>query len=295
MNPNRPAGTRGVGATPLPIPTVTLTSGARIPQLGFGTYKIAPRDAQRAVETALELGCRHIDAAAMYGNEREVGRALASSLLPREELWITSKLDNPFHAPAAAREAFARSLEDLGLAYVDLYLIHWPLARTTDYVATWETLQEFVDDGRARAVGTSNFQPAHLRRIVEATESVPAVNQVEVNPYLTQEPLRALHQKLGIVTEAWSPLARGRALGDPVVVGIARELGRTPSQVVLRWHLQRGDVVFPKSTRPERIAENLDVLDFSLTEAQMAAVSGLNRDERSGSDPDVVELDGGRR
>lgn len=295
MNAQRPAGTRGVGRHPLPIPTIPIPSGDAIPQLGYGTYKIAPEDAQAAVETALELGYRHIDAAAMYRNEKEVGAAVAASGLPRDELWITSKLDNPFHEPAAAREAFARSLEDLGLAYVDLYLIHWPLARSTDYAATWKTLLEFAEDGRARNIGVSNFQPDHLRHIIDATGVKPSVNQVEVTPYFTQEPLRSLHRELGIVTEAWSPLARGSVLTEPVVIEIARELGRTPSQVVLRWHIQRGDVVFPKSVNPNRIAENLDVFGFTLSEDQMAAITRLNRDERSGSSPDVVELDGGRK
>lgn len=274
----------------LPVPEIPLPTGASIPQLGFGTYKISPEDAERAVSDALELGLRHIDTAAMYGNERGVGRALAASGLPREELFVTSKLDNPFHEPAAAREAFARTLDDLGLPHVDLYLIHWPLARTTNYVATWETLLEFAEDGRARAVGVSNFQRHHLERIIEATGITPAVNQVEINPYLTQEPLRTFHRERGIVTEAWSPLARGRALTDPVILRIAERLGATPAQVITRWHLQRGDVVFPKSRRRERIAEFCGALDISLDDAAMSAVAALNRDERSGSHPDRVEL-----
>ncbi len=277
------------------VPSIELAGGVRIPQLGFGTYKIAPSDAEGAVSTALELGYRHIDTAAMYGNEAGVGRALAASGLARDELFVTTKLDNPYHAPDAARAAFERSLEALGLESVDLYLIHWPLARSTDYVRTWATLVELAASGRARAIGVSNFTAAHLRAIVDATGVVPAVNQIEVNPYLTQEPLRALHDELGIVTEAWSPLARGRVLVDPVVTGLAAELGPTASQIVLRWHLQRGDVVFPKSTHRDRMAENLDVFGFELDDAAMAAISALNRDERSGSDPEVVELDGGRR
>lgn len=270
--------------------SISLPGGTPIPRVGFGTYKIAPADTRGAVETALALGCRHIDTAAMYGNEREVGEALASSGLPRGDVFVTTKLDNPFHAPDAARAAFDRSLDDLGLDHVDLYLIHWPLAATTDYVATWEVLLELRASGRAREVGVSNFQPAHLQAIIDATGVVPSVNQIEVNPYLTQEPLRALHARLGIVTEAWSPLARGRALADPVVTRIAEDVGRTASQVVLRWHLQRGDVVFPKSTHPGRIAENLAVFDFDLDAAAMAAITALNRDERSGSHPDRVEL-----
>lgn len=276
------------------IPTVTLPTSAQIPQLGFGTYKIAPADAEQAVATALEVGYRHIDTAAMYGNETEVGRALAASGLGRDELFLTSKLDNPYHAVTAVRPAFERSLDDLGLDFLDLYLIHWPLARSTDLVATWDAVVRLLDTGRVRAVGVSNFTAAHLRTIIAATGVVPSVNQVEVNPYLSQAPLRALHRELGIITEAWSPLARSRALTDPVIAAVAAAAGRTPSQVVLRWHVQRGDVTFPKSTHRERMAENLDVFDFTLDADAMAAIDGLNRDQRSGSDPDAVELDRGR-
>ncbi len=274
------------------VPSIELAGGVRIPQLGFGTYKIAPSDAEGAVSTALELGYRHIDTAAMYGNEAGVGRALAASGLPREELFVTSKLDNPYHEPDAARAAFERTMDDLALDVLDLYLIHWPLPRTTDYVATWGALVGLLETGRVRAVGVSNFQPEHLRAIIDATGVVPAVNQIEVNPYLTQEPLRALHAELGIVTEAWSPLARGAVLDDPVLTGIAERLGKTVSQVVLRWHLQRGDVVFPKSTHPERMAENAGVFDVELSDEDVAAISGLNIDRRSGSSPDTVELKG---
>ena len=274
------------------IPTVTLSGGIAIPQLGFGTYKVAPADAERAVATSLEVGYRHIDTAAMYGNEPEVGRALAASGLERDELFVTSKLDNPYHAVAAVRPAFERSLDDLGLEFLDLYLVHWPLARSNDLVATWDAVARLADTGRVRALGVSNYTAAHLRTIIDGVGAVPAVNQVEVNPYLTQEPLRALHRELGIVTEAWSPLARGRVLTDPVVAGVAARVGRTPSQVVLRWHLQRGDVTFPKSTHRDRMAENLAVFDFTLDADALAALDGLNRDERSGSDPDVVEFAG---
>ena len=275
------------------IPSIRLRGGTLIPQLGFGTYKIADDRAQEAVETALELGYRHIDTAAMYGNERGVGLGLAASGL-RDEVFVTSKLDNPNHAPADARAAFDRTMDDLGLDVLDLYLIHWPMAKTTDYAATWATLVEIAATGRVREIGVSNFQPEHLRRIIDATGVVPAVNQVEVTPYLTQDPLRALHAELGVVTQAWSPLARGRVLADPVVAGIAARLSRTPSQVVLRWHLQRGDVVFPKSTHRERMAENLAIDDVRLSDADMAAITALNRDDRSGSHPDNVELGGAR-
>ena len=276
----------------LPSPVLTLAGGVEIPQFGFGTYKIPQQDAERAVAEALGLGYRHVDTAAMYGNEAGVGRALAASGLPREELFVTSKLDNPYHEPDAARAAFERTMDDLGLDVLDLYLIHWPLPRTTDYVATWGALVGLLETGRVRAVGVSNFQPEHLRAIIDATGVVPAVNQIEVNPYLTQEPLRALHAELGIVTEAWSPLARGAVLDDPVLNGIAERLGKTVSQVVLRWHLQRGDGVFPKSTHPERMAENAGVFDVELSDEDVAAISGLNIDRRSGSSPDTVELKG---
>ena len=272
------------------VPTLTLAHGTRIPQVGFGTYKIDPADAEGAVLAALEAGYRHIDTAAIYSNEAEVGAALAASGLARDEVFVTSKLDNPYHEPDAARAAFERSMADLRLDVLDLYLIHWPMAATTDYVATWRVLVELWESGRVREIGVSNFQPDHLRAVIEATGVVPAVNQVEINPYLTQEPLRSLHRELGIVTQAWSPLARGRVLNDPAVLRIAEEVGRAPAQVVLRWHLQRGDVVFPKSTHPERIAENLAVFDFELDAAAMADLTGLNRDERSGSHPDSVEL-----
>ena len=276
----------------LPSPVLTLAGGVEIPQFGFGTYKIPQQDAERAVAEALGLGYRHVDTAAMYGNEAGVGRALAASGLPREELFVTSKLDNPYHEPVAARAAFERTMDDLGLDVLDLYLIHWPLPRTTDYVATWGALVGLLETGRVRAVGVSNFQPEHLRAIIDATGVVPAVNQIEVNPYLTQEPLRALHAELGIVTEAWSPLARGAVLDDPVLNGIAERLGKTVSQVVLRWHLQLGDVVFPKSTHPERMAENAGVFDVELSDEDVAAISGLNIGRRSGSSPDTVELKG---
>lgn len=272
------------------VRSMPLSGGHRIPQFGFGTYKVAPEKAYDAVNSALEIGYRHIDTAAMYGNERGVGRAVAASGLPRDELFLTSKLDNSYHAPDAAREAFARTLDDLGVDVLDLYLIHWPLARTTDFVATWATLVELQASGRVRAVGVSNFTAAHLHAIIDATGVVPAVNQVEIHPYLAQEPLRALHRELGVVTQAWSPLARGRVLDDPVVVRVAQEAGCTPAQAVLAWHLRRGDVVFPKSTDPARMRENWESLQVRLSPSQADALSALDRGERSGSHPDDVEL-----
>ena len=283
---------------PFPAQTVQLVGGGTMPQFGFGTYKVPDDQAEDVVSDALALGYRHIDTAAMYGNERGVGRALAASGLARDDLFVTTKLNNPDHEPQAAREGFARSLDLLGLDHVDLYLIHWPLAASTDYVATWRTMLEFTQDGRARAVGVSNFQPNHLQAIIEATGVVPAVNQIEVTPYLTQEPLRALHQELGIITEAWSPLARGRVFDDPAVGAVAERPGCTPAQLVLAWHMARGDVVFPKSTSPERMRDNAGAIEVlrsgAITEDVVAELAALNVDERSGSHPDEVELDSKR-
>ena len=270
--------------------TITLANQTMMPRIGFGTYKVDPQMAQATVETALEVGYRHIDTAAMYGNEVEVGAAIAASGIDRDELFITTKLDNPYHEPAEAKAAFERSMDALGLEVLDLYLIHWPLPRSTDYVATWGALVELHATGRVREIGVSNFTDEHLQRIIDATGVAPAVNQVEVNPYFSQASLRARHAELGIITQAWSPLARGRLMDDTTLVEVARSVGRTPAQVVLRWHLQRGDVVIPKSTHRERMAENLAITDFSLADEAMVAVTGLNRDQRSGSGPDDVEL-----
>lgn len=269
---------------------VVMSGGLAIPQLGFGTYKISPDEAYDAVANALELGYRHIDTAQMYGNEAQVGQAIADSGLARDEVFITSKLNNPYHQPADARAAFARSLDDLQVETIDLFLIHWPLAKTTDYVATWRTLLEFQADGRAKAVGVSNFEPHHLQAIIAATGQAPAINQVELHPYLAQRSLVELHRELGIATESWSPLARGQVLGDPVIATIAAETHRSPAQVVIRWHLQRGLVVIPKSTHRDRIAANAEVFDFELSDDQLRRIDGLDRGTRVGSHPDKVEL-----
>lgn len=280
--------------SPFPAPTAELTGGVRIPQLGFGTYKLAPDEATAVVSDALEVGYRHIDTAAMYGNEREVGQALAASGLPRDELFVTTKLNNPDHEPQAARDAFARSLDLLGLDHVDLYLIHWPMAATTDYAATWRTLTEFLADGRARAIGVSNFEIVHLQHVIEATGVVPAVNQVEVTPYLAQTELRAEHRRLGITTEAWSPLARGRVFSDEHLTAEAQRIGCTVAQLVLAWHLRRGDVAIPKTTSRERMVENAGCLDVlareGLDEQAMSVLDGLDAGARSGSSPRDVEL-----
>ena len=228
--------------------------------------------------------------AQMYGNEKGVGQGIRDAGVDRSHVFITSKLNNPFHEPAAARRAFAQTLEDLQVEAVDLFLIHWPMAKTTDYVATWRTMLEFQADGRARAVGVSNFEQKHLRAIIDATGVKPALNQIEIHPYLAQRELVDFDTELGIVTASWSPLGRGALLTDPVLTSIADELGRSTAQVIIRWHLQRGLVVIPKSVHPERIASNADVFDFELSDDQMARINSLDRGQRTGSSPDNVEL-----
>lgn len=275
------------------VPALTLNDGHTIPQLGFGVYQIPPRDTEAAVSQALEIGYRHIDTAQMYGNERGVGAAVTASGLARDDVFITSKLNNGFHRPDDARRAFDGTLSALGLEHVDLFLIHWPLPTQYDgdFVSTWETLIEFHADGRARSIGVSNFQPAHLDRLAAETSVAPAVNQVEVHPYFGNEAVRAADAAAGILTEAWSPIAQGDVLGDPVVTGIASRLGRTPSQVVLRWHVQRGDIVFPKTTHADRMRENFALFDFELSDDDVAAITGLDRGEagRRGPNPDTFD------
>lgn len=276
-----------------PVPTIQLSDAATIPQLGFGVYQVPPADTAAVVAEALETGYRHIDTAEMYRNERGVGEALATSGLPRDQVWITSKLSNRLHRPDDARRAFDATLAELGTDYIDLFLIHWPLPTRYDgdYVSTWRVLTELLDDGRARTIGVSNFQPAHLDRIVAETGVAPSVNQIEVHPYLANEAARSATHRHGAVVEAWSPIAQGKVLGDPMVVEIAERADATPSQVVLAWHLQRGDIVFPKTTHPERMRENLGAVDVHLSDADMAAISGLDRGEdgRTGPDPDVFD------
>ena len=232
------------------IPNLTLNDGNTIPQLGFGVFQVPPEDTAKITGQAFEAGYRHIDTAEMYGNEKGVGEAIRASGIPRDELFITSKLNNGFHEPDAARKAFDQTLADLGLDQVDLFLIHWPLPTKYDgdYVSTWKTLIEFQKQGRARSIGLSNFQPAHLERLAQETDVVPAVNQIEVHPYFGNETARAADRAAGILTEAWSPIAQGGVLDDDTIVKIAEHVGRTPAQVTLRWHIQRGDIVFPKSS-----------------------------------------------
>ena len=275
------------------IPQIMLNNGRTIPQLGFGVFLIEPENTTEAVTLALQAGYRHIDTAQGYGNEREVGEAIAKSGLDRGDVFITSKLANDSHRPDDARLAFDVSLDALGFDYLDLFLIHWPLPTRYDgdYVSTWQTLEEFYRDGRARSIGVSNFQPHHLRRLQAECEITPAADQIEVHPYLTQQPVREFCAEHQIAIEAWSPLARGGdLLSDPVVVSIAQAAGKTPAQVVLRWHIERGDIVFPKSVTPARIKENIDIFDFELSGQDVETITSLNRDQRTGPDPDKFDL-----
>jgi len=273
------------------IPDITLNNGQTIPQFGFGVFQIEPKDTVAAVRTALEAGYRHIDTAEMYGKEAEVGEAIVRSGLDRGEVFVTSKLSNDAHEPDAAREAFDATLKALGFDYVNLFLIHWPLPTRYggDFVSTWKTLEEFYREGRARSIGVSNFQPRHLRRLHDETEIIPAVNQIEISPYLTQDDVRAFCAEHQIAVEAWSPLGQGAVLSDPVVRFIAERTGKTPAQVVLRWHIQRGDIVFPKSVTPNRIRENIDIFDFELSAGDVEDITMLNKKERTGPDPDKFD------
>lgn len=275
------------------VPTLTLNDQTTIPQLGFGVFQVPPAETAATVTTALEIGYRHIDTAEMYQNEKGVGEAIAASGIPRDELYVTSKLNNGFHRPDDARRAFDGTLAALGLDRIDLFLIHWPLPTRYDgdFVSTWRTLAEFVSDGRAASVGVSNFEPDHLDRIVAETGVVPAVNQVEVHPFFGNEAVRAANAKHGVATEAWSPIARGKVNDDPVLTGIASRLGRTPAQVALRWHVERGDIVFPKSMSPARMKENFEIFDFTLDPDDLAAISALDRGEagRMGPNPSTFD------
>ncbi|UZI26753.1 aldo/keto reductase [Streptomyces sp. VB1] len=270
------------------VPSITLNNGVKIPQLGFGTFQIPPDETCETTLAALETGYRHIDTAQMYGNEKEVGQAVRESGLDRADVFVTSKLNNGAHAPEEALRAFDRSMEELDLGHLDLFLIHWPLpGGPGDFVETWKALEEIYRSGRVKAIGVSNFQENHLRRLLDNSTVVPAVNQIEVHPYLTQDALRAFGAEHGIATEAWSPIAQGKVLSDPTITRIADRLGRTPAQVVLRWHLQRGDIVFPKSVTLKRIQDNFALFDFDLTGGDVGEIAALNRDERTGFDPDT--------
>jgi 2,5-diketo-D-gluconate reductase A len=275
------------------VPNIDLNDGGQIPQLGFGVFQIPPNETANAVRTALDIGYRHIDTAQMYGNEKEVGAGIRDAGLQRGEVFITSKLNNGFHRPDDARRAFDTTLSALGSDYVDLFLIHWPLPRLYDgdFVSTWKTLEEFAKDRRARSIGVSNFQPAHLDRLARETETVPAVNQIEAHPYFTNDAVRAYDKAHGIANEAWSPIAQGRVLDDAVITRIADELGKSPAQVVLRWHIQRGDIVLPKSVTAERIKSNFEIFDFDLDDSDMDAITALDRGERGRTGPNPDEFD----
>jgi 2,5-diketo-D-gluconate reductase A len=273
--------------SPSPVPSVTLNNGVEIPQLGFGVFQVDPADTKRVTLDALEVGYRHIDTAEMYRNEAQVGQAVRESSIDRSNIFVTSKLNNPFHRPDQVRSAFQGTLDALDIGYVDLFLIHWPLPKSdVDYLDTWKAMEGLLDGGLVRAVGVSNFQVAHLQRLIDGASVVPAVNQIELHPYLTQNELRDFDRAHGIATEAWSPIARGKVLDDPVITALAGAIGRTPAQVVLRWQLQRGEIIFPKSTSRSRIEENFALFDFELSDEQVAAVTALNRDERIGPNPD---------
>ena len=269
------------------VPSITLNDGVEIPQLGFGVFQIPPGETVETTTRAFETGYRHIDTAAAYRNEAEVGQAFHASGLDRGDVFITTKCFNDSQGYEQAKRAFQDSIDRLELEFVDLYLIHWPVPSQDLYVETWKAFIELKEQGLIRSIGVSNFQPAHLQRIAEETGVAPSVNQVELHPRFQQAGLRREHEDRGIVTEAWSPLAQGAVLDDPVLTDIAETHGRTAGQVVLRWHVQLGNVVFPKSATPERIEENFDIFDFHLSDEEMERIEALDAGERQGPDPDT--------
>jgi 2,5-diketo-D-gluconate reductase A len=269
------------------VPDLKLAGNVAIPQLGFGVFQVPPEQTVEVTTLAFDAGYRHVDTASAYGNEAEVGQAFRASGLDRDEVFITTKCFNDDHGYETAKQAFRESLDRLELDYIDLYLIHWPVPKQDRYVETWRAFVDLQQDGLIRAIGVSNFQPAHLRRIIDETGVTPAVNQVELHPRFQQAGLRREHEDRGIVTEAWSPLAQGEVLDDATLTEIAEAHGKTTGQVVLRWHIQLGSVVFPKSTTPSRIEENFDVFDFHLTSDEMETIESLDAGERIGPDPDT--------
>jgi diketogulonate reductase-like aldo/keto reductase len=273
------------------VPPIILNNGVEMPQLGFGVWQVPDDEAEQAVATALEAGYRSIDTAAIYGNEEGTGKAIASSGVPRADLFVTTKLWNGDQGYDSTLRAFDTSLDKLGLEYVDLYLIHWPLPSKGAYVDTYKAFEKLYADGRAKAIGVSNFLPDHLEQLLKATSVVPAVNQIELHPHLQQQAAREFHAEHGIATEAWSPLGSGKGLLEvPAIVAIARKHERTPAQVVLRWHLQLGNIVIPKSVTPSRIKENIEVFDFALDDEDISAISALNEDRRLGPDPATFDV-----
>jgi 2,5-diketo-D-gluconate reductase A len=269
------------------IAQIPLRGGVAIPQLGFGVFQVPPSETAEAVAQALSVGYRHIDTAAAYRNEAGVGQAIRASGLDRGEVFVTTKCWNDDHGFEEAKRALRASLERLQLDFVDLYLIHWPVPSHDRYVDTWRAFIDLQSEGLTRSIGVSNFQPAHLQRVVAETGETPAINQIELHPYLQQPILRRKHREMMIVTEAWSPLAQGEALADPTILKIADDYAKTPAQVVIRWHVQLGNVVIPKSVTPRRIHENFDVFDFALGDAEMKAIGTLDEDRRTGPDPDT--------
>ncbi|MFF5988071.1 aldo/keto reductase [Prauserella flavalba] len=270
------------------VPAVTLNNGVQLPQVGFGVFQVPVDETAAAVTSALEAGYRSIDTAAAYRNEAGVGKAVAQSGVSREELFITTKLWNSDQGYDETLRAFDNSLRELGMEYVDLYLIHWPVPEFDRYVDTWRAFEKIYAEGRAKAIGVSNFQPHHLERLARESDVVPAVNQIELHPYLRQLEASAYDAEHGIVTEAWSPLAKGgELLTDPAVTALAEKHGRTSAQIVLRWHLQLGNVIIPKSVTPSRMRENLDLFGFSLDDGDLAELAKLDRGERTGPDPDT--------
>jgi 2,5-diketo-D-gluconate reductase A len=267
------------------IPTVALHDGIEIPQLGFGVFQVPPEETQEAVETALAEGYRHIDTAAAYRNERGVGAAIASTGLARDEVFLTTKLWNSEQGFDSTLAAFEQSLERLGTDHVDLYLIHWPMPSEDRYLDTWRAFEQIHSEGRARSIGVSNFRVEDLERLRGEAEQLPTVNQIELHPSLQQADLRAWHAEHGVATEAWSPLAQGALLDDDTIATVAAHRERSPAQVILRWHLQLGNVVIPKSVTPERIRENIEIFDFELSEDDMAAIARLDAGDRTGPDP----------
>lgn len=273
-----------------PVPEIELRDGVRVPQLGFGVFLVPPAETESTVATALAAGYRHIDTASGYRNEAEVGSAVRASGLDRGEVFVTTKCFNDAHGYEEAKRAAHLSLERLDLGVIDLYLIHWPVPAQNRYVDTWRAFIDLQAEGLVRSIGVSNFQPAHLKRIVAETGVTPAVNQIELHPRMAQGELRRLHRELGIATTAWSPLARGALLDDPAITAIAERHGRTSAQVVLRWHLQIGNIVIPKSVTPARISENIEIFDFELGADDVAAIDSLDRGERIGPDPETFAM-----
>jgi diketogulonate reductase-like aldo/keto reductase len=272
------------------VPAIKLNNGAAMPQLGFGVYLVPPDEAQTAVESAFAAGYRHVDTAALYQNEEGVGRAIAASGIPREELFVTTKLWNDDQGYDSTLRAFDAGMAKLGLDVLDLYLIHWPLADREDFLPTWRAFEKLYEDGRIRSIGVSNFQPRHLRRLGEEFQIVPAVNQVELHPFLQQPEVRAYDSEHEIATEAWSPLGRTNGvMSDADIHQLSEKYGKSPAQIVLRWHMQRGDIAIPKSVTPSRIRENIDIFDFELTRTDMDLIGTLDRGERVGPDPDVLD------